>query len=260
MKETALPTSSPSRSLLPLEARAAFDVARMSFPLLRASLRTTPAPGPSHVIAVPGFGADDRYTKPLRYFLSKHGYATEGWGMGRNLAGLDLRHTLDDLSSNWQVEPRSPYNGEAAVPYLSDLFAQRVRERHRELGRPITLIGWSLGGYVAREAARDLPDIVQRVITLGAPVVGGPKYTATANTFARRGLDLDWIEEEVARREQRPIQQPVTAIYSKTDAIVDWKAAVDRYSANVTHIEVNAAHLGLVFNPTVWRHVLAAMS
>lgn len=94
------------------------------------------------------------------------------------------------------------------------------------------------------------------MITLGSPVVGGPKYTAAAPAFTRRGLDLDWIEEEVTRREERPIRQPVTAIFSKSDAIVDWGAAIDHHSPNVTHVEIDAAHLGLVYNPTVWRIVL----
>jgi hypothetical protein len=47
---------------------------------------------------------------------------------------------------------------------------------------------------------------------------------------------------------------------SRTDAIVDWNAAIDRYSPNVNHIEVDAAHLGMGFNPEIWTHVLEAMS
>lgn len=260
MKTTAKPTASPPRSMLLLESRAAIDVVRMTVPLLRSSLRPQRSRTESRIIVVPGFGADDRYTKPLRHYLKGQGFEAEGWGMGKNLAGLDLQHSLDDLSDSWNMTRREDYRGEAAVPYLCDLFAARVRERHRELGVPITLVGWSLGGYLAREVARDLPDIVERVITLGSPVVGGPKYTATGKLFARRGLDLDWIEEEIAKREERPIQQPITAIYSKSDGVVAWQAAVDRYSGNVKHVEVNAAHLGLVFNPTVWRHVVAAMA
>lgn len=50
-----------------------------------------------------------------------------------------------------------------------------------------------------------------------------------------------------ATREERPIPQPITAIYSKSDAVVSWPAAIDHRSRKVTHIEVNAAHLGLVF-------------
>jgi len=92
------------------------------------------------------------------------------------------------------------------VPYLCDHLADRVRERHEAGGEPIALIGWSLGGYLARKAARDLPHIVDRVITFGSPVVGGPKCTAAARLFRRYGMDLDWIEAEIAKRERVPIR------------------------------------------------------
>lgn len=260
MNETASPTAGPARSMLLMETRAAADLVRMAFPLVHSSLHRRPPRGGSRIIVVPGFGADDRWTRPFRAYLKNLGLDAEGWGLGRNLAGLDLRHDLDDLSDSWKITPPQVYRGEAAVPYLCDRLTARIRTRHRELGVPITLVGWSLGGYLAREAARDLPDIVQRVITLGSPVVGGPKYTAAARVFAKRGLDLDWIEREVARREERPIRQPITAIYSRTDGIVAWQAAIDRFSANVKHIPVDASHLGMIFNPTVWRNVVAAMA
>jgi pimeloyl-ACP methyl ester carboxylesterase len=243
-----------------LETRALADIARMTVPLIGATLRPAPKRGAAHVIVLPGFGADDRATGPLRHFLDRRGFRAEGWGLGRNLAGLNLKHTREQLSPGWVLDPDRDYNGEGCVPFLADRVAERIRERHAASGEPVSLIGWSLGGYLAREAARDLPDVVERVITLGSPIVGGPKYTAAADTFRRRGLDLDWIEEVVRSREARPIRQPITAIYSRTDAIVCHDAAIDRYSENVTHIEVDAAHLGLAFNPTVWAHVLDALA
>ena len=241
------------------EARTVFDIARMVAPLAGAQLRPRRSRAAAPVILLPGFRSDDRYLAPLRHYLKRHGFRAEGWGLGTNLAGTNLPHTLDDLSERWQVTERPDYRGEASVPYLCDRFMDRVRERADALGAPISLVGWSLGGYVAREAARDLPDLIDRVITLGSPTIGGPKYTAAAIYFRRLGMDLDWIEEEIARREDRPITQPVTAIYSKSDAIVSWPAAMDHHSERVTHIEVNAPHLGLGFNPTVWRHILRAL-
>ncbi len=259
MNDVQHPVAAPPRHKLWLETRVFFDVAKMTGPLLEASLRKPSAKKGSPVIVVPGFGSDDRYTKPLRHFLTRRGYPAEGWGMGKNMAGIDLPHSLDDLSDNWDVEHREDYSGEASVPYLCDKLAERVEARHEELGEPISLIGWSLGGYLAREAARDLPDKVDRVITLGSPIIGGPKYTAAAPFFMKRGVDLDWIEQEVLKRESRPIQQPVTAIYSKSDAIVSWHATVDHHNDNVEHIEVDAAHVGLAFNPTVWAHIIDAL-
>lgn len=238
-----------------LEARTAIDIARMTVPLLRSLARRSDVGRGRAVMVVPGYGSDDRYTIPLRHHLRRRGYHAEGWGLGKNRAGLDLPHELDDLSPHWAVERKEPYRGEGSVPYLCDRLTARVRERSAALGRPLALIGWSLGGYLAREVARDAPEAVEQVITLGSPVTGGPKYTALARRFRRRGMDLDWIEAEIARREARPIRRPIMAIYSRSDAIVAWPAALDHYSENVTHIEVDVPHLGLGFNPEVWAHI-----
>ncbi len=249
----------PDRRKMILEARVVTDVARMTLPLLGASLRRRRSSAGRRVIVIPGFGADDRYTRPLRHFLSRYGHHVEGWGLGRNLAGLNMPHQRDDIAPSWGLDKDRPYNGEGAVPYLADRFAERVLDRADELGGPVTLIGWSLGGFLAREVARDYPDHVSSVVTLGTPIIGGPKYTATAKLFESRGLDLDWIEEGIRDREATPIQRPITAIYSKSDGIVGPGAAIDHYSENVEHIEVDAAHIGLVFNPTVWRHILRSL-
>ncbi|MEM6774940.1 MAG: hypothetical protein AAF933_02100 [Pseudomonadota bacterium] len=249
----------PSRSLFLLESRAALDAARMLPPLVAASLGKRAEMQDTLVIVVPGFGSGDRYTLPLRRFLKRKGFAAEGWGLGTNLAGTDMPHSQEDLSERWQFEHRADYQGEAGVPFLIDRFYEQVQKRHRETGRQIALIGWSLGGYVAREVARDMPEAVERVITMGSPIVGGPKYTAVSSFFGRSGQDLDWIEEEIARRESRPITQPITAIFSKTDGIVGWQAAIDHFSPGVTHVEVDAAHLGMGFNPQIWQEVLTAL-
>ena len=251
--------SPPNRSLFLLESRAALDAVKMIRPLFSASLARKPAAADTLVVVIPGFGSDDRYTLPLRRYLARKGFQAEGWGLGANLAGTNLPHTQNDLSDRWQFEQRENYQGEAGVPYMIDRAYDRVLERHRETGKRVSLIGWSLGGYVARELARDMPEVVERVITMGSPVIGGPKYTAVANVFNRRGLDLDWIEEEIARRESNPINQPITAIFSKTDGIVGWQAAIDHHSPNVRHIEVDAAHLGMGFNPRIWAEVLGAL-
>ncbi|MEM9257292.1 MAG: alpha/beta fold hydrolase [Pseudomonadota bacterium] len=260
MNATRAPLSPPKPSLMLLESRAALDALRMIGPLVRSGLTPKAEPLDTLVVVIPGFGSDDRYTLPLRRYIARKGYQTEGWGLGVNLAGTNLPHTQDDLSDRWEFEQRDRYQGEAGVPFMIDRAYERVLQRHCETGKRIALIGWSLGGYVARELARDLPEVVERVITMGSPVVGGPKYTAIARVFERSGQDTDWIEEEIARRESTPIEQPITAIYSKTDGIVDWQAAIDHHSPNVRHVELDASHLGMGFNPEIWAAVLDALA
>jgi len=121
-------------------------------------------------------------------------------------------------------------------------------------------VGWSLGGVLAREAARERPELVARVVTLGSPVVGGPKYTAVAGIYRQRGIDLDAVEREIAARERVPIRAPITAIYSRSDAVVAWQACIDRHSPNVEHVEVETSHVGLGFCPEVYRVVARSLS
>jgi len=255
------PPAPPNKSLLFLEARAALDLAGMLRPLLRAGARSPTAKTDNLTIVVPGFGFGDAYTVPLRRYLKQNGVPAEGWGLGTNLGGSNLSHRPQDLSPRWDLSPRAAYRGETAVPYLIDRFYDAVLARHEATSQTISLVGWSLGGYLAREVARELPDVVDRVVTMGAPLIGGAKYTAAAAVYRRRGTDLDWIEAEINRREltAAPIKQAITAIVSKTDGIVDSSTVYDHKSPRVRHIEVDASHLGMGFNTEICSHVLSAL-
>ncbi len=249
----------PSRFNLLREALVAVDMIGAPAALLKASQIKPSDKTNAHVMVLPGFGANDLSTAPMRYFLRKHGYSVEGWGLGINTGGRGIISDLDELSDRWDVDRSRPHKGEAEVPALCDLVTERVRQRAEEVGAPVALVGWSLGGYIAREVARDLPKHVSTIVTMGSPVVGGPKYTSVAPLFRARGIDVDWVEEEVAKRQTRPLEQPVTAIYSKQDGVVGWQASLDHTSLNVEHIEVSVSHMGLGLNAEVWDIVLQAL-
>lgn len=269
ISDVVKPTGPPKRLSLLGESRLLLDVGSMAVSFAQAKFannknRNKASQATLPIILFPGFASDERYMKPLALYLNKLGYQTEGWGLGVNLAGANMDHTLEDLSDSWDVESKPDYDpvtysGEGGVPFLCDQAVARVRQRSEELGSPVTLIGWSLGGYLAREVARDLPDQVAQVITLGAPVLGGSKYTTAASLFRAKGYDLDWIEREVLKRDARPITQPITAIFSKSDAIVDWRAAIDKVSPNIEHIRVNASHLGMGFRRQIWQLIVTAL-
>ncbi len=180
----------------------------------------------SPVLVIPGFGASDGSTAVLRGYLGAIGYKVHGWALGTNRGN---------------------------VPDLIPRVTERAVSIAETVGRSVHLVGWSLGGYLSREAARERPDAVVDVITYGSPVIGGPKYTATAAAYRRAGYDLDAIEAAVEARNKVPIQVPITAIYTRTDLIVDWRACIDRSSPLVVHVEVSTTHLGLGFCPEVYR-------
>ncbi len=180
------------------------------------------------MVLLPGYGTDESSMRPLGRYLAYLGYDVYDWGLGRNRGHVD-RYTRE--------------------------MGQRTRELHDTLGGvTLTLIGWSLGGVIARETARLFSPYVREVITLGTPVVGGPKYTAAAERFAAQAnIDLDEFEKEVHARNSVGIRQPLTSIYSKLDGVVGWQASIDSYNEHARNIEVSSSHFGLGANGSVWR-------
>jgi pimeloyl-ACP methyl ester carboxylesterase len=160
----------------------------------------------------------------MESFLRRRGHRVRDWGLGVN-------------------------NGDARK--FRAQLERIVGESIAAHGEPVVLVGWSLGGYIAREYAREHPEGVRRIVTLGSPVIGGPRYTATSEWYRSQGHDLVEMERAVKRRYATPLRVPVTAIYSRRDGIVAWQACIDRWSPDVHHIEVSETHVGLGFSPRV---------
>lgn len=234
----SLPTPPPDFDPRELKAPARWEllrecrvvVERLALMTMAKRIRAAAPRGQGQpVMVVPGVATDDSWTRRLRAFLNALGYDTVGWGLGRN------RGNVPKL-----------------IPALIDQTERLVDKR----GESARLVGWSLGGYLAREVARERPQLVERVITLGAPIVGGPSYTASAPGYVRKGYDLESIKETVLERERRPITVPVFAVFSRSDGVVSWQACIDRFdNPKVEHHEVRSTHLGMVSSPRVFRLV-----
>ena len=214
----------PSRLGLVREARGLLELPRLllRIPMLARQPRGRGEP----VLVLPAHGAGNASTLALQSYLRLLGYSVRGLGGGVN-------------------------SGD--VPKLLVRVLKRLVHLSHKAKQGVRIIGWSLGGYLAREAARERPDLVRQVITLGTPVVGGPKYTVAARAFRRRGIDMDAIEAQIESRNRISLTTSVTAIYSRADAVVAWQACIDRHGSNVEHIEVGVTHLGLGFSPEVYR-------
>ena len=218
----------------PLREAARLARGALSLPALWVVPRDAPRGQGETVLVVPGFLTGDRTTIALRSFLRQRGYRAVGWLMGINRGDVD-----------------------ALVPRV----AARVRALSDAVEGPIKLVGWSLGGLLCREAARLDPSRVDRIVTLGTPIVGGPKYTLAAEHYRRRGVDLDALERRAAAINAVPLPVKITAIYSRVDGVVAWRACLDDNPQNdVEHIEVRTGHAELGFSPRVLRHVAAALS
>lgn len=253
------PLSKPNALKSVLELRAALDL--LSLPVRLSALgfskKQTTGEG-RNVFVLPGFGVSDAAMAPLRFFLTRHGFNTMGWGLGVNQAGLNLDHNPSEIS--WDFEPPTTYRGEFGVPHLCDLMTEKVASFYKSTGQSVSLVGWSLGGVVAREVARDVPEAVDQVVTMGSPLTGGPKYTSAAPALAKRGLDLNWIEAIVEERKKIPIPCKLSAIVSRSDGIVDWSASVLPSDDQTHYIEAEVSHLGMGFNRNVMNLVLRELT
>jgi pimeloyl-ACP methyl ester carboxylesterase len=212
----------PPPTLLALgELGSPLDAAR----LVGAWPRLSQAPrGDGHlVVDIPGWRAPELTGAPLRHYLRRLGYDARGWGFGTNTG--DPRRDVERLGA-------------------------RVLELVEETGSPASLVGWSLGGVIAREVARRHPDAVRRVITYGTPVTGGAAHTTIARASGRADADT----ERVARRlrPSTPVDVPLTVVFSRRDGIVSWQACLDHTSPGAEHVEVSSTHLGMGVDPDVW--------
>ena len=189
-------------------------------------LRGLPRGDGGPVILITGFGGTDLSLVPLRRFLERLGHDARPADLGRISADVET---------------------------LYPAVARRCERISEETGRAVALVAWSIGGVLAREAARDHPNLVTRVITFGSPVEGGPSYTALAGQYSPQALA--YIRSRIADRNRTPIEVPVTAIWSPNDGIVTPEACIDRHTPGVENVQVASTHIGMGIDPDVWSAV-----
>lgn len=189
-------------------------------------LATAPRGDGQSVIVLPGLASGDLSTAPLRGFLRGLGYDVSGWGLGVNVG--PTRKVLRGLQ-----------------PLVDELASTK--------GRPVVLIGWSLGGVFARIVARAIPSAVSQVITMGSPYHYRYRAPVRGVDFVNQLLRLhaprsEWPEEE---RGLPPLPVPATSIYSRLDGIVDWRHCIDAVDDRHENVQVYSSHLGMGHDPSV---------
>ena len=192
----------------------------------------------SGVIAIPGFMGTDLYLQELYWWLRRIGYRPYLSRIGRNADCLDL---------------------------LVDRLLETTETAYDETGRMVHLIGHSLGGILALSAASLRPDIVASVITLGSPFRGIRSHPMVLemgklvrerikNAGDRRkpACYTGYCDCDAVRALQKTCPHPIphTAVYTRTDGIVDWRVCINEDAK--TNFEVKGTHVGLAFNPSVY--------
>jgi pimeloyl-ACP methyl ester carboxylesterase len=194
----------------------------------------------SAVVLVPGFLGTDFYLAQFRTWLRRIGYKPY-------YSGIRLNAECPNLLIRQNVN-------------------EAIAEAYKCTGRRIHLIGHSLGGTMALAAASQMPDRISSVITLGSPIRG-----VAAHASILRAAEL--IRQQILRRHGRgvlpdcytvrctcdflaslkgkfPKSVRQTAIYTKTDGILDWN--VCQTGDPSVDFEVSSTHVGLVFSPLVY--------
>ena len=205
----------------------------------------------SAVVVIPGFMTTGFYLTEFRLWLRRIGYQPYDSGIGLNAEcpNLLIKNRLNDT----------------------------ILAAYKATGRKVHVIGHSLGGVLARAVASQTPRRIASVITLGAPFRGvsvHPSILRAAELVRDQIIDrhgenvlpdcytgactcrfLESLSTDLPGRLRQ------TAIYTRTDGIVDWQ--VCRTGNPEYDFEVSATHIGLVFNPIVYNviaHRLAGQS
>ena len=170
-----------------------------------------PVDGPP-VLVIPGFLCRDQTTVALRQQLAAAGFRVHGWDMGWNLGAR--ADTLD-----------------------------RLRERVEGLnaGRPVLIVGWSLGGLYAREYARSFPDQVQAVVTLGTPFSGDPRQNTVWPLYER--VAKHRVDDPPIPRVTEKPPVPHLALWSRRDGLIAPRAARGLPGECDKEVELTCRHM-----------------
>jgi pimeloyl-ACP methyl ester carboxylesterase len=211
----------PGLALLLAEARGIFE---FNASLLLSPLLMRAPRGDGHpVLALPGFLASDLSMAPLRRYLRELGYETHAWRMGRNIGGVGkMRASLLEL----------------------------LATIHRDSGRKVSIVGWSLGGVYARDLALQAPEMVRQVVTLGSPFANDIRATNATRLYEALSGETVGGNPELEQAIAGDLPVPASSIYSKSDGIVNWRTCLLRPCDTAENIEVHfASHVGIGVNP-----------
>ena len=143
----------------------------------------------------------------------------------------------------------------------------------RETGSRVTLIGHSLGGVLARSLGGELPQVVSRVIGLGAPIrldwdVMNRRVGSVMQSMAGLWQVMSGARENCGTAScpcgfarmlaiNAMLARTFISIHSREDDVVDWRSCVDDHGAN---FQVRGRHLGLTVNREVYRLIAEVLA
>ena len=196
------------------------------------------------VVVLPGLLGGDLYLLPLRRWLGWVGYSP-------------VRSTLE-------------FNA-GCLQRLREQVLKEITRRINEVQRPIAIIGHSRGGLMGWAMASQLREKVSHLVLLGSPVAAMRASVESGDPLAPAGVvgrALMRISDELRDRLDPHCDYPkcrcamvndvmrhlspltsVLSIHGSEDLLVrEMAQAIDDGET----VQVNASHVGLVYNPQVY--------
>lgn len=186
-------------------------------------------PGP--VMLLPGFGAHPARMGAMKAALERAGHRVFDWGLGFNFG---------------------------PTPENFAFLLARITRIAREQGRPLRLVGWSLGGLFARELAKQRPDAVALVITMGTPFSGDRRANNAWRAYelvTGHPVDDPPIKGDFAAKP--PV--PTVALWSPRDGIIAPRSACGWPGERDAAIALRCSHLGFAASAEAIAAVLAVL-
>ncbi len=197
----------------------------------------------SPVVLVPGFMGTDAYLYELHLWLARIGY----------------RPYMSAIGINAECPGR-----------LTGRLLKTMERAYRDTGKPVRIVGHSLGGIIGRKACLLRPDLASQLVYLGSPVQAVHAHPAVVATVVALRVTISLLRadpedcltsqcrcgfaEDVGRR--LPSHLHHSAIYTRADGVVDWHDSRER-DPQRNH-EVGGTHIGLVYNSRAYK-VLAEL-
>lgn len=197
--------------------------------------------GQHHAVLYPGLATPASSLTLLHLALKSKGVVCHEWEQGFNtgITPAVERKAMDHLVRLMRASPTASWH----------------------------LIGWSLGGLLARELAKNLnvPGLrCSSVTTMGTPINDLPDNKRVLTIY--RLLNNELPENDYFFSKSIYISPPCRSlsIYSQQDAIVPWKTCIQSpvhkgHPVAFNH-EVEPGHLAMINHPTTWKALVQWMS